>query len=491
MNVPANIKHFIVKPIERAGGRANLVGGAVIDTLLNREPKDWDIEVFGLSYSRLQEMFSEYSPDLVGKSFGVMKFTLPGGLEIDMSVPRIDNRVGVGHKGFEVESDPRMTPLEAARRRDFTINAMAIDLGSGDLLDPFNGKDDLYNGVLSVVDPELFVQDPLRGMRAVQILARKVSRVHDKTFALLSGMGAEVFDMPKERIWGELQKLMLSSERPSVGFKLMRDLGWLELYMPELHALIGCEQNEKWHPEGDVWTHTMQAVDAAASIREYLPEAQQEAFMWGCFLHDIGKPVRTITQKMIDSRDPRVAIAAEKADRAPQDMLLTAHGHDTAGVPLAHQFLSRLTNENSTLTLVPALVGLHMQGYNLLANKSGRRGYARLGRKIAAAGGDLHLLGRLCQCDSCASDLPGQRNFVQGEPDWDEAAATRILEYDGVFKEPSTSIEPKVLGRHLIRAGLKPGVHFKKLLDECLDVQDGNPELSTEEILFQATGLSL
>ncbi len=177
IQIPQQIRQ-IVSRVEQAGGSARLVGGAVIDALHNRQPKDWDIEVFEISFDRLVEIFKDKGANLVGAQFGVIKLSAKecGGLDVDINVPRRDNHFGKGHADLLTEFDPSMTVAEAARRRDFTINAMAFDLSSGEIIDPFGGRADLAAGILRATDPELFVQDPLRALRAMQLLARKCGR---------------------------------------------------------------------------------------------------------------------------------------------------------------------------------------------------------------------------------------------------------------------------------------------------------------------------
>ena len=255
IQIPAAIK-AIVSRIEDAGGSANLVGGAVIDLLEGRQPKDWDIEVFRISFESLTDMFADKGANLVGAQFGIIKLSAKecGGLDVDINVPRRDNHFGKGHNDLLTEFDPTMTVEEAAKRRDFTINAMAFNLSTGELIDPFGGRADLSAGILRATDPELFIQDPLRALRAMQLLARKCGpdgRVDTHTMGLIRGMSDAFPALAKERVHEEFRKLMMKAERPSVGLSFLRDSGWI-VHFPELNNLIGCEQHPEWHPEGDV-----------------------------------------------------------------------------------------------------------------------------------------------------------------------------------------------------------------------------------------------
>lgn len=451
-----------------SGGRAhvNLVGGAVIDLLEGREVKDWDLEVFGLSWDRLVGIArTQGKTSEVGKSFGIVKVTLPSGLEVDLSVPRRDSKAGTGHKGIHVDVDPNMSVKEAARRRDFTINSMALDLNTGELHDPFGGLADLQAGVLRVTDEERFRDDPLRGLRGMQLLARKARTVDPDSMRIIRSMRHEHDELPRERLLEEWRKLMLKAKKPSVGLQYLQDTGWIENY-PELAALEGVVQSPAWHPEGDVWTHTKQAADAAAMVRHLVPDEQREAFMFGTTFHDIGKPYTTVTQEMVD------------AGEYPPERLYTAYGHDVGGIPHMQRFTERLGFPNKTRDLAVGLVGLHMQPSYLHSGKAKKAAYIDLARKMEAVGGDLHLLARVCQCDACA--VGSGRGFTaSGEPDWEHHISQTLLSrMEEVGNVPPP---PLVQGRDLIAMGLKPGTTFGSILKRARDLQDEG--FTREEIL--------
>lgn len=439
------------------GARVNLVGGAVVDLLRGRRPKDWDLEVFGLSLGEVEARASRLGKaNTVGRAFGIVKLALPSGLDLDLSVPRRDNKIGVGHSDIESQLDPRMTDREAARRRDFTINSLAINLKTGKLIDPFGGLKDLQAGVLRATDPKLFVEDPMRAFRAMQLLARKARTVDPSTLRLIRGMKGEFQHLAPERVLEEWRKLLLRSDKPSVGLDFLHDSGWIS-HFPELAVLESTPQHPDWHPEGDVWTHTKQIADAAAQTRHRVPEGQREAFVFGALLHDVGKPATTVTPRMV----------AEGL--APKEMLYTAHGHDAKGKEPARRFMERMKASKKTTALAEALVGSHMQPYNLKSGGAGRAAYARLARKIRAAGGDLQLLAVLSQCDACAT---GQgRHFHLGEPDWEHETSKNLLSWAERVDTPAAAA-PLVKGRDLIKLGHKPGQHFKVILDYAQSLQD-------------------
>ena len=457
--------HQIVARVEQAGGSARLVGGAVIDSLHGRQPKDWDIEAFGLSFERLATIFADKGANMVGAQFGIIKLSAKecGGLDVDINVPRRDNHVGKGHADLMTEFDPSMTVEEAARRRDFTINAMAIDLSTGELIDPFGGRADLAAGILRATDPELFVQDPLRALRAMQLLARKCGeqgRVDPATMHLIRGMVDSFPHLAKERVHEEVRKLVMKAPRPSVGLEFLRASGWI-VHFPELADLIGCEQHPEWHPEGDVWVHSLHTVDSAAWVRDNvdLPDGWGEAFMFGTLCHDVGKPSTTVTPRMV----------AE--DEMPKERLWTAWGHDRAGMPIVESFLRRITNNKSLIEKTTSIVGEHMQPFNLMQGEARTPAWKRLHNRIR-----LDVLGWMCKCDSCGSP------FVSiGDPDFEHQ--TSELCFDHFSDLGAEPVAPILMGRHLIQAGVKPGRHFKAMLDRAFEAQIDDDTLGVDDLL--------
>src|SRR5580704_561762 len=282
----------IAEAVRDAGGRALIVGGWIRDRLMGRESKDVDVEVYGIAADRLRSLLDPFGRvEAVGESFQVYKVG-----DLDVSLPRRESKSGRGHRGFEVAGDPTMTIEEAARRRDFTINAIAWDPLTGEYLDPFDGRGDISRRLLRVVDPATFADDSLRVLRAIQFAARFDLVVDDETRAICRAIALD--DLPAARVWGEIEKLLFAP-RPSIGFALAMDLGVVSKLFPELRALAGCPQEPEWHPEGNVWVHTLQVIDQTRLRLEDLPRPQQIALMLGAVCHDLGKPATT---KVIDGR---------------------------------------------------------------------------------------------------------------------------------------------------------------------------------------------
>ena len=243
--------------IREAGGRALCVGGFVRDRVLGQGSEDLDLEVFGIPEDHLRALLTTLGRvEPVGQAFPVYKLG-----QIDVSLPRRESKSGRGHKGFIVEGDPSMSFDEAARRRDFTINAIGWDPLTDEYLDPFGGRADLEKRLLRVVDRVTFGDDSLRVLRALQFAARFELTVDPDTADICRAIPLD--DLPAERIWGEFEKLLLKAHRPSIGFALARELGVIERILPEMVPLYDCPQDAEWHPEGDVWTHTLMVIDEA------------------------------------------------------------------------------------------------------------------------------------------------------------------------------------------------------------------------------------
>ena len=236
----------VARAAQEQGGRALLVGGFVRDQLLGLAPKDADLEVYGLEAPKLRELLQPLGRvDCVGESFRVYKLVWrfqKKRLELDVSLPRRDRKTGEGHRGFEVEGDPFASIEDAARRRDFTLNAILCDPLSGEILDPFGGRADLENRLLRAVDFRHFGEDSLRVLRAMQFAARFELQIEPQTAALCRN--TPLNDLPKERVWGEWEKLLLKSSRPSLGIVAARETGVLSRLFPYLETALERRESE-------------------------------------------------------------------------------------------------------------------------------------------------------------------------------------------------------------------------------------------------------
>ena len=323
----------LAKEIAASGGRAYYVGGYVRDALLGIENKDIDMEVHGLAPETLRNILSSFGQVMtIGESFGIYAIK---GVGIDIAMPRRERAVGTGHRDFEVSVDPFIGTEGAARRRDFTINAMMQDVLTGEIVDPFGGREDLQKGILRHVNDESFAEDPLRVLRGAQFSARFGFPLAPETVLLCSRMA--VAGLSRERIEEEMKKALLKAKTPSVFFQVLRQTRQLHDWFPEAERLIGVPQPPLHHGEGDVWNHTMMVLDAAAKYRDRVESPM--ALMTAALTHDFGKPDTT----------------------AQKDGVWHAYGHETAGVPVAETFLRRVTGENRLIANVLNLTRLHMK----------------------------------------------------------------------------------------------------------------------------------
>ena len=423
----------VAELVRRAGGRALLVGGCVRDGLLGQEPKDFDIECFGISAPDLQRVLSErFELDLVGISFGVIKLKH---LEIDVAMPRRETKLGLGHRAFEMECDPTLTVEEASARRDFTVNAIYRDPLTDEILDPWGGRDDLERRVLRHVSAH-FAEDPLRVLRGMQFVARFDLAPAPETVEICRGMTPE--GLATERLFGEWAKLLTQGVKISRGLAFLRDVGWVKYY-PELERLIGCRQDPEWHPEGDVWNHTLCCLDAFAEDRERRTGNREEDLVVGLAVlcHDFGKPRCTAYD--------------------PVKKRIRSLGHDEEGVGPTLSFLKRLTNEERLLREVPPLVRLHMRPFAMWRDKSSDGAIRRLAAKVVR-------IDRLIRV--AAADDAGRPPFPS-EPEplrWLAEQAERLRVADSAPK-------PLVRGRDLIALGMKPGVEFGRILKAAYEAQ--------------------
>jgi tRNA nucleotidyltransferase (CCA-adding enzyme) len=431
----------IAQAVKAASGRALIVGGYVRDRLLGIEAKDLDIEVFGIPADRLPSLLAPFGRvQAVGQSFPVFKVGT-----IDVSLPRRESKTGRGHKGFTVHGDPALSFEDAARRRDFTINAMGWDPLSGEYLDPFGGRDDLSARRLRVVDSRTFGDDSLRVLRGVQLAARFSLEVDVETRALFRAIPLD--DLPGERIWGEVEKLLLQAPRPSRGFALALDIGVVDALLPELRPLVGCPQEPEWHPEGDVWIHTLLVIDEARGGIDTLSRAEQVAIMLGAVCHDLGKPPTTA---VIDGR-------------------IRSLGHEEAGVPIATALLDRLNvhaiDDVDVRRDILGIVAHHLKpGAWFKVGDVGDGAFRRLAQKV-----NLELLARVARAD-CMGRGGG---FDCSAMDWFRERARSL----GVEHQPPA---PILLGRHLIALGVTPGPEMGRLLKQIYERQlDG--EITTVE----------
>ncbi len=451
MKLP-KILQTISKELHSKHAKTIVVGGSVRDHFLEIDIKDYDIEVYGLdSMVELEELLGEYgSVNLVGKSFGVLKFQHEGE-EYDFSFPRTESKVGVGHRGFDVEVDGNLDFKTAAKRRDFTVNALGYDIEEKAFIDPFGGLEDIKQKQLRHIDDKTFIEDPLRVYRAVQFCARFGFTLSLETKILCSEMVEQgmLAELPKERIYTEWKKLLLKAPKPSLGFELMRELGILELYFPELYALIGVPQSPKWHPEGDVWVHTMMTVDEMARLRTK-DEKYNLKMMFAILCHDLGKAVSTTVDDEGNIR---------------------SIGHEKTGLVLTKTLMYRLMDEHDFIESLLPLVEHHLKPSQFYAAKSGSKAIRKLATKV-----NIEELVVVAKADFLGrtTEEALTRDYKAGE--W-------LLQKAAKLKVKTKPLERFLQGRDLIDLGLEPSPQFKDIIDEVYALQLEGSVFSKEEAL--------
>ncbi|HKJ83057.1 MAG TPA: HD domain-containing protein [Mariprofundaceae bacterium] len=435
----------ICRHLNEAGGHAYLVGGCVRDMMLHRTPKDMDIEVYGLTEKEIGHILGKLGHcETVGRSFGVIKCWMEN-LEVDVALPRQEYKIASGHRGFRVQTDPHLAPETASSRRDFTINAMMFDPISEILFDFHGGERDLDAGVLRHISPA-FAEDPLRVLRAMQFAARFDLELHPDTALLCQQLLCEAGTLAVERIWQEWRK-WAEGRYPSRGLTVLQQSGWLELY-PELTALIDCPQNPKWHPEGNVWTHTLQVVDWAAEVAEHHDWHGQQRWLlvFSALTHDFGKPAVTITDDTGTIRSPNHAIE---------------------GVALARHFFSRIGAPATLTRNIEPLIREHLTHMH---GQPTDRAVRRLAQRLEPA--NIELWEALVEADASGrAPHPPSRPALA----WLQKAET-LTSHRG-------TPPPLLTGKMLLELGMSPGPEMGEVLSAAYGAQLDGVFSDTEDAI--------
>ena len=431
-----------------------LVGGCVRDELMGVEPKDFDLEIYGIEPHKLREILESFGKvDAVGEAFTVYKI----GRNLDVALPRRERKTGRGHKSFVVEGDPQMSFAEAAKRRDFTVNAIMQDALTGEVVDVYNGQADIENKILRVVSKETFAEDSLRVLRAAQFAARFDFTIEPETIEICRAV--DLTDLPKERIWSELEKLLLKAEKPSIGLRCFYDLNVANQLFPELVALVGVPQEAEWHPEGDVDVHTLMVVDQARKLIDDLPYPKKVTVMLAAIAHDLGKPATT---QFFDGR-------------------WRSHAHDEAGVAPTISFLDTLgiytLDGYDVREQIIQLVRYHLLPGMFYKSKPGDGAFRRLARKV-----EPDLLYRVSKADSLGRNpewLPKEKRFDSAAQEW-------FIERARELSIEESAPKPLLLGRHLIELGLQPSKRFGDITKAVYELQLDGKVTNIEEAVKAA-----
>ena len=431
----------LARLVADAGGRALLVGGCVRDQLMGRRTKDWDVEVYRVEPEKLREILQRFGRvNVVGEAFTVYKL----GQDLDVSVPRRERKSGRGHRGFVVEGEPLMSIEEATRRRDFTVNAILQDPLTEEVIDPFDGQSDIDAGMLRAVSLDTFGEDSLRVLRAAQFASRFNFDVEEETIKLCRSI--ELSDLPAERIWLEMEKLLLKSERPSIGLSWLRKLGILEKIFPEIESLIDVSQDPVWHPEGDVFVHTQLVIDQARELIDDLDYPQQVTVMLAALAHDFGKPSTT---EFLEGH-------------------WRSRGHEEAGVEPTTRFLERLNVHTidgyDVRNRVIALVKEHLKPGEFYKKRDeiGDGAFRRLARRC-----EPELLYRVAKADS----LGRNAEWVPREKWYDSDAQEWFIQKARELEVSVSPPSPILLGRHLLEMGVAPGPQMGEIARAVYELQ--------------------
>lgn len=431
--------HQLAKAVSEAGGTLYFVGGYVRDRLLGRENKDLDVEVHGLVPEEFLKILERFGTPLTkGESFGVYGLH---GYSMDVAMPRRERATGAGHRDFWVDVDPFLGLEQTARRRDFTINAMMQEVLTGKVWDFFGGQVDLKRRLIRQIDSVRFAEDPLRVLRGAQFAARFEYSVTEDTICTMRQM--DLSSLARERVWGELQKALVKARQSSLFFWTLRRADQLSCWFPELKALIGVQQNPRFHPEGDVWNHTMLVLDRAAALREEADHPQ--SFLLTALLHDLGKITATTCE----------------------NGQIRSIGHEKEGAPLIQSFLDRVVPVHALHREVQNLSLLHMRPNQLAAQHAGVKATNNLFDE-AIAPKDLVLFAK--------ADHEGRPYAV-----WSASTANYLWERLRQYQQ--TMAKPAVCGKDLVEAGLSPGPWFSDLLSYARRLQLSN--VDQKQVLSQ------
>lgn len=423
----------IIEQLHQKGAQILLIGGAVRDGFLGLATKDYDIELHGITADNLEIVLKQFGPvSIVGKSFGVFKLH---GIPFDWSLPRTDS---AGRKP-QVTIDPHMSYEQAFARRDLTINAMGINLVTHELIDPFNGLHDLEKKILRTPDATLFEQDPLRFFRVMQFIGRFAMVPDEQLNKICKHM--DISTVSAERIHAEFEKLFLQAHEPSLGIKWINNIGRLEEVLPELAATRGIEQNPLWHPEGDVFEHTMQALDGAARLY-YQDDERKFILMCAALSHDLGK---TTTTQLIDG-------------------VLRSFGHEYESVRIAKTMLPRITAKQAVIQAALILIECHMMPGQFVKSGAKAPAYKRLALRCKGHA-TLFDLAQLALVDKRGRNKNKGAPLIDFLPDVQEFIVKANEAGVLLSKE-----EPLLLGKDIVDI-VEPGPHMGKLLKRAYELQ--------------------
>jgi len=429
-------------------GELYVVGGAVRDMVLGKDPKDIDLMVQGVDGDTLQAALEKLPGrvDFTGKSFGVYRYRASAAHDVEIALPRTEQSTGEGHKDFEVVTDPSISVETDLQRRDFTGNAMAVNLKTGELVDPHGGADDLTAGVINTVSPQSFAEDPLRILRAFGQVSRHGLTPSPEAIAQMGEHAASITELPQERVAAEMDKILGGSD-PSKAIRLMQETGVMQHVLPEVARTVGFDQHNPNHD----YTLDVHLEDV---LRRTAHVAMDPDMRWAALLHDIGKP----DSFWLDEKG--IGHFYKNAEGQGQD-------HQTVGADMARVILNRLKFPNDRIDRIVKLVDNHM--FPAFSTPKGAR-------KFLNKTGDL------------ADDLITLREADMGGKgeahDGDVTQMRQLVADVRQAKAPTDKSMLAINGRDLIDAGIKPGPHMGRIFDQLVEQVIDDPSLNTPEVLI-------
>lgn len=442
------------------GADVYAVGGFVRDLIRGRPSPEVDILVAGHGLDEIVRKLEKHGRvDLVGKSFGIIKFTRRG-ITYDVALPRTDRARGEGirsHKDILVSADPGLPVEKDLERRDFRTNSMALRLKDGTLIDPFEGRADTLAGKIRLTNPAAFPEDPLRVIRVARFASVLGFKVDPAIYS--AARAVDLAGLSLERVNDEMFKILLASPRPSVGLEEMFRLGVLDQWFPELQALALVIQDSVFHPEKDafghhtVWAHTKLAVDQAAALAGLtgLPAPKKLALLLAALYHDLGK------------------ISTTRWEYKRGRMAVTSCGHDIQSERASRRILARFRlqtwNGYDIGRMVPLLIRAHHRAAELWQNREGvtRKAFNRLAADVR---GEIDLLIYLDAADRAGRGPRLVRTL-------DRQARWLFKKFEDLRVNRET-IKPLVMGRDLLKLGVPPGPEMGKLLKKLYKLQLDN-----------------
>jgi tRNA nucleotidyltransferase (CCA-adding enzyme) len=441
-----------IKDLQSDGGIVYEVGGSVRDTFLGQVIKDRDLVVARLPLNAIQSILKRHGKvSLVGKSFGVIKFdSRELEQQFDIALPRKERSTGTGHRDFKVDFDPDIPIEDDLSRRDFTINAMARDISSETLIDPFYGYQDLENKLIRTVTQNSFMEDPLRLMRAIQFAARFQLEIEDKTFQAMKQHCQLINTVSAERICEELVKL-LKARKPSKGFVLMHETGLLQEVLPEVEATIGVEQGNKFLND-DVFKHTMRVLDASRQDVA-IDYSGNLDLMLSALYHDVGK---TKTKRVY-----------------PEENKITFYGHQIVSRKIFQKRFKalKMTHVGANLDDISCMIENHMfQTKSFFSDKAIRRFVSKIGKELILKLVDLRI------ADNRGGKYPdGIKGILK--------LKKRIVEE--ISKESPFGIRDlAVTGHELMEMGIPEGPVIGNILKHLVEVVLDEPKKNDKETLI-------